>query len=96
MQRFYSEERAQLVRRIGTRQVVLLISGGVDSCVVAALLLRSIPGDQVHLMYVDTGLMRQAESEEVRESLAGLGASMCTSSTPRSVSTPGSCSVPAV
>jgi GMP synthase (glutamine-hydrolysing) len=74
MQRFYSEERAELVRRIGTRKVVLLISGGVDSCVVAALLLKSIPGDHVHLMYIDTGLMRQGESEEVRESLAGLGA----------------------
>ena len=74
MQRFYSEERRQLIRRIGTRKVVLLISGGVDSCVVAALLLKSIPGDQVHLMYIDTGLMRQGESDEVRESLAGLGA----------------------
>ena len=74
MQRFYSEERGQLIRRIGTRKVVLLISGGVDSCVVAALLLKSIPVDQVHLMYIDTGLMRQGESDEVRESLAGLGA----------------------
>jgi GMP synthase (glutamine-hydrolysing) len=41
---------------------------------VAALLLKSLRGDQVHLMYIDTGLMRQGESEEVRESLAGLGA----------------------
>lgn len=74
MQRFYLEEREQLVRRIGTRGVVLLISGGVDSCVVAALLLKCVPADRVHLMYIDTGLMRQGESEEVRESLAGLGA----------------------
>jgi GMP synthase (glutamine-hydrolysing) len=74
MKSFFSAEREQLVARVGSRKVVLLISGGVDSCVVAALLLRSLPGDQVHLMYVDTGLMRQGESDEVRQSLAGLGA----------------------
>jgi GMP synthase (glutamine-hydrolysing) len=74
MQRFFAAEREQLVKRVGSRNVVLLISGGVDSCVVAALLLKSLPGEKVHLMYIDTGLMRQGESEEVRESLAGFGA----------------------
>jgi GMP synthase (glutamine-hydrolysing) len=74
MQRFLSDERELLVSRIARRRVVLLISGGVDSCVVAALLLRSLPPDQVHLMYIDTGLMRQEESAEVRESLSTLGA----------------------
>jgi GMP synthase (glutamine-hydrolysing) len=74
MRKFLSAEQAQLALRVGTRKVVLLISGGVDSCVVAALLLKSLPGDQIHLMYIDTGLMRQGESDEVRESLAGLGA----------------------
>jgi len=74
MKRFLAEEREELVAKIGTRRVVLLISGGVDSCVVAALLLRSLPPDQVHLMYIDTGLMRQDESEEVRVSLGTLGA----------------------
>jgi GMP synthase (glutamine-hydrolysing) len=74
MRSFFSVERAELVKRVGPKKVVLLISGGVDSCVVAALLLKSIPSEQVHLMYIDTGLMREGESEEVRESLAGLGA----------------------
>ena len=74
MQSFLSVEREQLRERVGERKVVLLISGGVDSCVVAALLLKSIRGDQVHLMYIDTGLMRQGESEEVRQTLAGFGA----------------------
>jgi GMP synthase (glutamine-hydrolysing) len=74
MRNFFSAERGQLVERIGTRKVVLLISGGVDSCVVAALLLKSLPGEQVHLMYIDTGLMREGESDEVRESLSGFGA----------------------
>ncbi len=74
MQRFLSSEREALARRVGDRPVVLLISGGVDSCVVAALLLKSVNPEQVHLMYIDTGLMRQGETEEVRESLAALGA----------------------
>ncbi len=74
MRSFFAAEREQIVTRVGSRKVVLLISGGVDSCVVAALLLKSLPPDQVHLLYIDTGLMRQGESEEVRESLAGLGA----------------------
>ncbi len=74
MRNFLASEREQVLARVGSRKVVLLISGGVDSCVVAALLLRSLPADQVHLMYIDTGLMREGESQEVRESLAGLGA----------------------
>lgn len=74
MRNFFSAEREQLLQRVGPRKIVLLISGGVDSCVVAALLLKSLPRDQIHLMYIDTGLMREGESEEVRESLAGLGA----------------------
>ena len=74
MRAFLATEQAELRRRVGDRDVVLLISGGVDSCVVAALLLRSLDPEKVHLMYVDTGLMREAESEEVMESLGGLGA----------------------
>jgi GMP synthase (glutamine-hydrolysing) len=74
MQAFLAAERRELARRVGGRDVVLLISGGVDSCVVAALLLKSLDAERVHLMYIDTGLMRQNESREVVESLGGLGA----------------------
>ena len=74
MRAFMSNEQSELRQRVGDRNLLLLISGGVDSCVVAALLLRSLDPDRVHLMYVDTGLMREAESEEVMESLGGLGA----------------------
>jgi GMP synthase (glutamine-hydrolysing) len=71
----YLEEASARIREtVQDRDVLLLISGGVDSTVVAALLLRCLPADQVHLMYVDTGLMRLHETEEVRKSLAGLGA----------------------
>ena len=65
---------AELRSTVGARPVVLMISGGVDSTVVAALLLRALPADQVHLLYVDTGLMRLRETAEVRVTLRGLGA----------------------
>ena len=54
--------------------MVLLISGGVDSTVVAGLLLKALPAGQVHLLYVDTGLMRRHETAEVRATLRQLGA----------------------
>ncbi len=60
--------------QVGGRTVLLLASGGVDSTVVAALLLAVLPPEQVHLLYVDTGLMRKGESLEVGEALRRLGA----------------------
>jgi GMP synthase (glutamine-hydrolysing) len=74
MRTFLEQERAAIAKRVGDRDVVLLISGGVDSCVVAALLLKSLDPRHVHLMYIDTGLMRLGESEEVLVSLKELGA----------------------
>jgi GMP synthase (glutamine-hydrolysing) len=71
---FLRSEREDLARSLVGRPVVLLISGGVDSSVVAALLLASLDRDAVHLLYVDTGLMREGESEEVMAGLRELGA----------------------
>ncbi len=71
----YQRSAIEEVRRLsGDRNVVLLISGGVDSTVVAGLLLRALDPSQVHLLYVDTGLMRKDESREVASSLQALGA----------------------
>ena len=56
------------------RDVLLLISGGVDSTVAAALLLKALPPRHVHLMYIDTGMMRAGETEEVSAALRRLGA----------------------
>ncbi|MDR2211636.1 MAG: glutamine-hydrolyzing GMP synthase [Spirochaetaceae bacterium] len=66
--------RTSLAARAGSAPVLLLISGGVDSTVAAALLLKTLDPDQVHLMYIDTGLMRQGETGQVRAALEQLGA----------------------
>ena len=69
------ELESQKIRaRVGKRNVLLLISGGVDSTVAGAMLLNILDPAQVHLMYVDTGLMRKNESEEVASILKQLGA----------------------
>ncbi len=74
MARYIEEERDAIRSRVGDAPVLLLISGGVDSTVAGALLLTCLRKDRVHLMYVDTGLMRKSESDEVMRTLAGMGA----------------------
>jgi GMP synthase (glutamine-hydrolysing) len=71
----YLREASPLLKaQVGDSTVLMLASGGVDSTVVAALLLSILAPEQVHLMYIDTGLMRKNESEEVQKSLKALGA----------------------
>lgn len=74
MEAFLEDEGERLRARVGTKPVLLLISGGVDSTVAGALLLRSLDPERVHLLYVDTGLMRKGETEAVRRILGKLGA----------------------
>lgn len=71
----YLEQLQDEVRAAaGDRPVLLLISGGVDSSVVAALLLQTLDPHQVYLMYIDTGLMRKGETTEIERALSSLGA----------------------
>ncbi len=71
----YLEQEAKIIRaRVGEEPALLLISGGVDSTVAGAFLLKILKPEQVHLLYIDTGLMRKAESEEVMGNLSSLGA----------------------
>lgn len=51
-------------KKVGSEHVVLGLSGGVDSSVCAALLAKAIPG-QLHCIFVDHGLMRKDEGDEV-------------------------------
>ncbi len=74
MENYVEKASATIRSRVDRAPVLLLISGGVDSTVVAALLLHALPPEQVYLMYVDTGLMRKDETEEVSRTLDALGA----------------------
>ena len=61
----FIEEQVALVRqRVGDKKVLLALSGGVDSSVVAALLIKAI-GKQLVCVHVNHGLMRKGESESV-------------------------------
>ena len=63
----FIEDQVELVRRqVGDKKVLLALSGGVDSSVVAALLIKAI-GKQLVCVHVNHGLMRKGESESVIE-----------------------------
>ena len=51
----------------------MLLSGGVDSTVCAALLHKALQQDQVIAIHIDNGFMRKSESRQVEESLCGIG-----------------------
>lgn len=74
MERYLEDEGQKIRARVGRRPVLLLISGGVDSTVAGAMLLKILPPEQVYLMYIDTGLMRLNESVEIERNLKNLGA----------------------
>ena len=63
--RAFIDEQVEAIRaQIGDRKVLLALSGGVDSSVVAALLIKAI-GKQLVCVHVNHGLMRKGESEQV-------------------------------
>jgi GMP synthase (glutamine-hydrolysing) len=66
MGRFIEESVEALRERIGRGQVVCGLSGGVDSAVTAALIHRAV-GSQLHCIFVDNGLLRAGEPEQVAE-----------------------------
>ncbi|MDX2149221.1 MAG: glutamine-hydrolyzing GMP synthase [Bryobacteraceae bacterium] len=66
------EERIREVA--ADRNVFFFVSGGVDSTVAYTLCLRSLGADRVRGLYVDTGLMREGETDYVRALFASLGA----------------------
>ena len=61
---FIEKQIADIRKQVGDRKVLLALSGGVDSSVVAALLIKAI-GKQLVCVHVNHGLMRKGESEEV-------------------------------
>ena len=63
---FIAEQVAAVRKQVGDGKVLLALSGGVDSSVVAALLIKAI-GKQLICVHVNHGLMRKGESEQVIE-----------------------------
>ncbi len=64
MAHFRSSEIAKIKRQVGSARVIAGLSGGVDSAVASVLIHEAI-GDQLTCIFVDHGLMRQNEAEEV-------------------------------
>ena len=71
------EEQVELIRaRVGDKRAICGLSGGVDSAVAAALVQRAI-GDQLTCVFVDHGLLRKGEAEQVeRDFVAATGVSL--------------------
>ncbi len=66
MKNFVADQIELVRRQVGDKKVLLALSGGVDSSVVAALLLKAI-GENLVCVHVNHGLMRKGESENVVE-----------------------------
>ncbi|MCS7273283.1 MAG: glutamine-hydrolyzing GMP synthase [Fimbriimonadales bacterium] len=62
---FIEESIAAIRAQVGNERVLCAVSGGVDSCTVAALVQRAV-GDQLTAIFVDHGLLRKGEAEQVR------------------------------
>jgi GMP synthase (glutamine-hydrolysing) len=69
---FISETVALLKEKIGNRKVIMALSGGVDSTVAATLITRAI-GSNLFGIFVDNGVLRKGEFEQVLEMYRGLG-----------------------
>lgn len=59
--------------KVGKNKVIVLVSGGVDSAVTAALLIKALDPDQIYAIHVDSGFMRKNESDVICENLKRLG-----------------------
>jgi GMP synthase (glutamine-hydrolysing) len=66
---FVEEAVARIRTQVGARGVVCGVSGGIDSCCVAALVHKAV-GEQLTCIFVDHGLLRQGEAEQVRHDFA--------------------------
>ncbi len=69
MPAYIDEAVAQIRAQVGAEEVILGLSGGVDSSVAAALIHRAI-GDQLTCVFVDTGLLRLNEAQQVMQTFA--------------------------
>jgi GMP synthase (glutamine-hydrolysing) len=68
-ERFVEDAVEEIGEQVGDANAVIALSGGVDSSVAATLAYEAI-GDRLTAVYVDTGLMREGETEGIRETFA--------------------------
>ena len=78
VEQFYKEQEKKLKETVGDRNVFLFVSGGVDSTVTFALLSKVLGADRVRGLFVDTGMMREGEIEQVENSIKAIGADLTT------------------
>ncbi|RRS31102.1 MAG: GMP synthase [Epsilonproteobacteria bacterium (ex Lamellibrachia satsuma)] len=64
---FAKEKIAQIRKQVGDKKVLCGVSGGVDSSVVAAMLHEALPKEQLICVFVDQGLLRKDEAEQVQD-----------------------------
>ena len=68
------ETSVKMIReKVGDGKVIVLVSGGVDSAVTAALLVKALGSDKVYGIHIDHGMMRKNESDLICQNLADLG-----------------------
>ncbi len=63
----------EIKKQVGDKKAIVLVSGGVDSTVCAALMVKSLGANQVEAFHIDTGLMRHNESSLVKNALEQIG-----------------------
>lgn len=73
VQSFIQDATKEIQDIVDGRQVLAYVSGGVDSSALAKILESALPGDELFLVYVNNGFMREGESEWVKDTLASAG-----------------------
>ncbi|MCS7202129.1 MAG: glutamine-hydrolyzing GMP synthase [Dictyoglomus sp.] len=75
LDRFIEEKIEEIKERVGDKKVLLAVSGGIDSSTLAVFLQKAI-GDKLTAIFVDHGLLRKGEKEEVEKALKNLGVNL--------------------
>ncbi len=70
---YITQAKEKIRKQVGTGRVISLVSGGVDSTVATLLCVEALGAEAVYPVYIDTGLMRAGETEQVRELLTSHG-----------------------
>ncbi len=76
IEKFYEEHAQKLKQQVGDKQVILFVSGGVDSTVAFALLSKVLGKGRVRGLFVDNALLRQDEVAWVKKSIEAIGADL--------------------